>query len=414
MNKLDTIKLDNGLTIYLYKDSRRHSTFFQFITKFGGIYKDFSLDGVEYHMNDGVAHILEHYMCECNDAGNFLDILGEKQMNTNASTHFDMTRYYFNAVESVDFGINTLLNGIYNVKFSKEKLEKLKNPIYQEIRGKSDNKFFHSNIMMFDNTFNNIKFRTIGGSVEDVKNTTIEDVKACYDAFYQPSNQVIVVAGNFDKDAVLKQIKDFYKNLKIKKHDVKLLKPVENREIHNKESVLYYRTPLEYEEISFKIDLAALSPKEKLDLDFFMHCFYNNYFGVCSKLHKEMVDKKIITSGISCGDTLVDNYLIVNIGAYTYDTEYFRKRILEEIKSLDNFDEEAYELDKKSSILRIIMRDENIINMIIPFVDNLIIYDYPYLDTVEDIENLSYDDFVNTIKNIDFSNYSCLTIKNEK
>ena len=52
--------------------------------------------------------------------------------------------------------------------------------------------------------------------------------------------------------------------------------------------------------------------------------------------------------------------------------------------------------------------------MIIPFVDNLIIYDYPYLDTVEDIENLSYDDFVNTIKNIDFSNYSCLTIKNEK
>ncbi len=414
MNKLDKVELDNGLTIYLYNDLRRHSTFFQFVTKFGGLYKDFSLDGVEYHLQDGVAHILEHYMCECNDSGNFLKILGEKQMNTNASTHYDMTRYYFNTVENVSYGIETILNGIYNIDFTEEKLEKLKNPIFQEVRGKSDSKFYHSNIMCFDNLFNNIKFRTIGGSVEDVKKTTIDDVKACYDAFYQPNNQVIVIAGNFDKEAVLKQIKDFYSKLKFKKHDVKLLNPIESNNINKKSDILYYPTPLDYVELSFKVNISELSPKERLDLDFFLGCFFNNFFGVCSKLYQEFIDKKIITTRISCNDTKVEDYLVISIGAYTHDEEYFKKRVLEVINNLNEFDQESFELDKKSCILRMILRDENITMMIMPFVDNLITFNYPYLDTVDDIDKLSYEDYINTIKNIDFTKYTIVTIKNKE
>ena len=87
--------------------------------------RTFIVDGVEYHFQDGVAHILEHYVVECNETGNFLKLLGEKQMNTNASTHLNMTDFYFETVEDVTFGIQTMLNGIYNVKFIDEKLEKI-------------------------------------------------------------------------------------------------------------------------------------------------------------------------------------------------------------------------------------------------------------------------------------------------
>lgn len=86
MNKLDSVVLDNGLTIYFYPDKRRHSTFVQFVTLFGGLTKDFMYDGKEYHMPDGIAHILEHYIVECNDDGNFIESLGKREMNTNAST----------------------------------------------------------------------------------------------------------------------------------------------------------------------------------------------------------------------------------------------------------------------------------------------------------------------------------------
>ena len=64
MNNIDTVKLDNGLTIYFYVDKRRHSTFFQHITLFGGKTKDFIYDGDEYHLQDGIAHILEHYVVD--------------------------------------------------------------------------------------------------------------------------------------------------------------------------------------------------------------------------------------------------------------------------------------------------------------------------------------------------------------
>lgn len=414
MNKLETIKLDNGLTIYLYNDQRRHSTFFQFITFFGGVTKDFKFRGSEYHFQDGIAHILEHYVVECNDQGNFLKELGKRQMNTNASTHCNMTRFYFDAVEDVNFGIQTMLNGINNVTFSEEKLEKLKNPIYQEIRGRMDNKFYHSNNMAINNLFNKIKFRNIGGTIDEVREVTCQDIKVCYEAFYQPKNQAIVVAGNFNKEEVLKEIKNFYKNLERNYDDVELLEVAEEVEVRKKEDTLVFPTPTEYLEISFKIDISKYSPTEQLNLDFYLGCFYSHYFGVTSKVYKELVDKKVITSGINCGDVRIANFLIINIGAYTYDVEYFKKKIFESVTDPKDFDFEKFELDKKSAIINLILRDDNIINMIMPFVDNLVNFKYPYLDTVEDIEGLNFDDYVKMIKNIDFSNYTITTISENK
>jgi predicted Zn-dependent peptidase len=414
MNNIETLRLDNGLTIYLYNDMRRHSTFFQFITLFGGLTKDFYFDGEKHHIQDGVSHILEHYIVECNGQGNFLKELGEVQMNTNASTHYNMTRFYFDAVEDVLFGIKTLLNGIYNVSFDKDKLDKLKEPICQEIRGKSDNKFYHSNIRSINNIFNNLSFRSIGGTLEEVEKTTIDDLKLCYEAFYVPSNQFIVIGGNFNRDEVINCIKKFYKDLEITKHDVKLIENKEEKTVKIKEDVLYFPTPEKYYEISFKVDVSDLSINERLDLDFYLMCFYNNYFGITSPLYKELVNKKIITSNINCCDTTFYNYIVISIGTYTSNSDYFKNRVFEVIKNLDCFNEEKFLLDKKSAIIKMILRDENIMSMIMPFVDNIVNFNYPYLDNINDIERLNYNDYVKMISNIDFSNYSILSIENEK
>lgn len=52
--------------------------------------------------------------------------------------------------------------------------------------------------------------------------------------------------------------------------------------------------------------------------------------------------------------------------------------------------------------------------MILPFVDNVIIYQYPYLDTVSDIQRLTYSHYVKAIKQLDFSHYTITIIKNPK
>lgn len=410
MNKINKVVLENGLTIYLYNDKRRHSTFFQFVNLCGGITKDFVVDGKEYHMQDGIAHILEHYVVECNDKGNFLEILGERQMNTNASTHLNMTDFYFETVEDVNFGIKTLLNGIYNITFKKDKLEKLKNPIFQEIRGKSDNKFYHLNRQCNDNLFNKTKFRDIGGTLEEVEKTTIDDLRVFYEAFYQPSNQFIVIAGNFNKKEVLEEIFNFYENLKYTKHDVKVIKPKEELKVNIKEDILYFKTPLEYVNITYKMDMSNYSPEKALKLDFYLVTFFNMFFGTTSETYTKLTKDKVITSGIGCGNTRLNDTLTVSIGAYTYDVEAFKKAIINTIEEMNSFDEEKFELDKNNCIISMILRDENIFKIIIPFVNNIVDFNYPYVDTVEDIEAFDFEEFKDMIKELDFSHYAINTI----
>ena len=73
-----------------------------------------------------------------------------------------------------------------------------------------------------------------------------------------------------------------------------------------------------------------------------------------------------------------------------------------------------FELDKNSVFIRMILRDESIYKMIMPFVDNVILFHYPYLDEIKDIEKMNYHDFIKTIQSLDFSHYTVVTIKEKE
>lgn len=414
MSNIETIKLDNGLTIYLYSDKRRHSTLFQHITLFGGKTKDFIFEGKEYHIQDGVAHILEHYVVEENARGNFLKLLGEKQMATNASTYYGMTRYYFEAVENIEYGIETMIRGIYSPVFSEERLEKIKKPILQEIKGRMGNKFYHSNQMTLNNCFKNIKVRSIGGSLEEVENTTLDDIVTCYKAFYQPSNQFIVVAGSFDKDSVLKTINDIYNDLDLESYDMSLIPSNEENNVQKDFDILEFPTGEEYIEVTYKISLKNFNEKERLKMDFYLHYFFDMYFGMTSNLYRDLVKDKIITTTLSCSNFMIDDFVLVSIGSYSDNISLLERRIKDTCLKLNDFNEEIFEIDKRDSILKIVLRNENLVDTIMPFVSNIVEFNYPYPDTVNDIEEFSYDDFVKTIKSLDFSNYTVTNIKNKK
>lgn len=413
MNEIEVVTLDNGLTIYLYQDQKKHSTLFQFVTLFGGVTKDFIMDGVTYHLPDGIAHILEHYLVEYNSVGNFLKMLGEKQMHTNASTHFNMTEFYFETVSNLEYGIQTLLEGIYSPIFSQQNLFKVKEPIYQEIRGRSDNKFYQSNIETFNQLFSKFSFRSIGGSLQEVKKTTLSELELCYKAFYQPQNQFIVVGGNFNKQAVLQQIMDFYQKKALVSHSVKVLSVLEPLKVHKKVGKIHFPTAQEYTQISYKIPIKDFSVKERLKLDFYISFFCHMFFGLSSVLYQELVQQKIIIGDLSYHTIILDNFLILSIGSYTECGDTLVHKIRNEISSLEHFDVESFELDKCQSILNIILRPENLEQMLLPFVENIANFHYPYPDTKEDIEAFSFDDFREMISSLNFNHFTIITIKNE-
>ena len=413
MNKIETIKLDNGLTIYLYQDKRKHTTLFQLVTRFGGTTEDFIIDGKEIHLHDGIAHMLEHYLVECNKYGNFLDILGKKEMRTNASTSDTYTKYYFDTVENVEFGIKTILNCVYSPIFTKENLEKLKNPICQELRRSANNKFFHHNIKKLENCSHNIHYKTTLGSLKEIQNTTLEEIQLCYEAFYNPKNQFIVVAGNFDKEKILQVIKKEAKDLEASKHIVEKLDLQEKGSVVKKQGEIIFPTPNPYLEVTYKIPINHLSNIEQLKLTCYMQIFFKMNLGTSSPLYNKLVKNQIITTNINRIIRKIDKYLLISIGSYSNQEEVLKDEITKAIKKL-NWDQKLFEIDKKNIILDIILREENLPNTVGPFIENIVDFSYPYLDTVEDIEKLNYNEFKERISSLDFSNYTITTIHNPK
>ena len=135
--------------------------------------------------------------------------------------------------------------------------------------------------------------------------------------------------------------------------------------------------------------------------------------GVSSPLYKKLIKEKIITTGINRTNRKIHDYLLISIGAYTEQEKKLEEQILKAINSI-TLDQELFEIDKKNTLLDIILREENLSSVVAPLIGNIIDFNYPYPDTVEDIEKLNFKEFKEIISSLDFSNYTITTIHNPK
>ncbi len=403
-NNLTTYVLDNGLTVYFYNDNNKHSIHAELVTKYGGRYKDFILDGKEYHISDGVAHFIEHFLCEHGKAGNFLTLSGDNFIESNAFTSLDATRYYIDGVENMENALNIMLTNIYNPLFTIENHEKVKKAIYEEIRRSNDRKFFDFNVKFNECLFHNSNLKSNIGTIKEIEDLKLETVKACYHAFYKPTNQFLIIAGNFDKEKYLKQIKDFFANQHINKHEGYLIDTKEPLTTKKNSFKVYKKTTDTYTSIRYKINIKDLSPRERLDLESCLGNYLAINFGYSSSLKTKLEKDNIIVEHIDCYMEFQPNFVICSIGAMTKNEEAFVKTV-QNVMNNKSFDKELYELEVKQSLTRFILRYDSLQKTIIPFIDNIIYFDYPYLDEAKDFD-IPFDKYKEIISNLDFSNYT--------
>ena len=189
-----------------------------------------------------------------------------------------------------------------------------------------------------------------------------------------------------------------------------MIKHNETDKVNKVNDVLCFSTPREYRVVYYKINVSSFSNVDLLDLSFYVNCFFNNFFGQTSKLYKKLIDEGVITDTMNCGVRQIENYMILSIGNFTSNGDYFANSVIDTVSKMNSFSKKYFELDKKGCILSLIIRDENIFSMINPFIYNLVNLNYPCLDKVDDLYRLSYDDYVSTIKKLDFSNYCDIKI----
>lgn len=404
---IKSYQLENGLTVYFYPDRTKHSVIVNLIVKFGGKDTDVIINGEYYHLKNGMAHLLEHYTIEQNQYGNLISLLTKKFMYTNGVTNRLYTRYYFDAVKYIDEGLEILIKGIHRSIFSEQNLEITKHAIREEIRGVQDSIGRRINVLEMEQLFHNRSYRSNIGTIFDVDSVTIEDVEKVYRAFYQPSNEIIVVAGNFQEKEMLEKITKLYDELSFESHTIKRLLNEEPPTVKNKKAVLNFPTARPIFQLSFKVPIGNLTGEQKLKLDWYMSIFFEMNFSILSPIVKKLKDRKVIDKNLVLSSNFYDDYLIVKIGSYTNKKEELKKEILKTLKHL-RIDADVFELSIREKKLEISLRPEKLNDVIEPFIDNLVCFDYPYLDSVAYLDTLSIQEYQKIINQLDFSNY-CMT-----
>ncbi len=404
MNKAKFITLDNGLTILIYTDSSKSTNHVELYTFFGGNNGEYvDYNGNTKKVKPGTAHLLEHYICENTVEGNLLDNLRKYNiLSCNGGTNNENTSYFFNTVTNFYECLETFLKGIYNISFTKEKLDKTKKAVYSEIRDDKNNeknKIIEKKI----NGLFSINRKTLGSS-SSVKSITIKEIKDVYDNIYIPCNQFLVLAGNFDYDKTLSLVKNIYKEISFK-NDKKLSKVSDVKDVIKKRTI-YKSDYIDEVILTFKIDVSSLSCFDKYKLDWYLSFFLDINFSKYSKINEYINSCSDYVDDISAYLYYFNGYFVIDVIAFTKKVNGFEKLVLSSIKNRDSNEREVFELVKKDAITRISVRKDSISNYVAPTEENYIRFGYLDDDDIDVIDKFNYDEYDKIISNIDFTNYS--------
>ena len=115
--------LPNGLTVAVVKRKGFTKRLAYFVTDYGSIHTEFSLEGKVYKAPAGVAHYLEHKLFDMPDGRDVSAEFAAMGAMTNAFTSYDMTAYYFSCTENFEGCLKLLLEFVSTPYFTAESVE---------------------------------------------------------------------------------------------------------------------------------------------------------------------------------------------------------------------------------------------------------------------------------------------------
>ena len=195
--------LANGLTVCVVPRKGFTKRLAYFVTDYGSVHTQYSLDGKDYQSPAGVAHYLEHKMFDLPGNRDVSAEFAALGASTNAFTSYDMTAYYFSCTENFDACLRLLLEFVSTPYFTEESVEKERGIIDQEIGMNED----APDSVVFENLTRAMYARhpirvPILGTRETIRQITPEVLYSCHRAFYAPGNMLLCVVGDVDPEAV--------------------------------------------------------------------------------------------------------------------------------------------------------------------------------------------------------------------
>lgn len=274
--------LDNGLTLIHHHDKTTPFVIVNTLYKVGAKHED--------EHRTGFAHLFEHLMFS--GSKHFADFdkpLQEAGGENNAFTNNDYTNYY-DMVPAVNIETPMCLEAdrMVNLNINKKSLDVQRKVVCEEFKENYINQPY-GNVwhILREMVYEKHPYRwpTIGKELKHVEDATLEDVKAFYSKYYQPSNAILVLAGNIEKEQANTLAKTYFGELTGNAVEKRIFE--EPEQTMAKEKTVYEDVPLNAIYIAFKIC-------DRLHPDYYASDVTSDILsnGTSSRLHQKLVKEE--------------------------------------------------------------------------------------------------------------------------
>ena len=199
MIHFEKFKLKNNLTVIVHQDKSTPLACLNIIFDVGARDEDES--------RTGFAHLFEHLMFGGSvNIPNYDEPLQMVGGENNAFTTNDITNYYCTVPsENLETAFWLESDRMLSLAFDKKSLDVQRNVVIEEFKQRYLNQPYGDVWLLLRPLIYNVhpyKWATIGKEIKHIEEATMEDVKAFFKAHYNPSNAVLVVAGDVELDNV--------------------------------------------------------------------------------------------------------------------------------------------------------------------------------------------------------------------
>lgn len=340
----------SGLKIFVYPKKGYNSTYVLLGTKYGSINTEFSTskNSQTITVPAGTAHFLEHKMFESQEGDAFAHY-AKTGASANAYTAFDKTCYLFSCTENFEESLKILLKFVQTPYFTKETVAKEQGIIGQEIKMYEDDSDWRVLFNLLGAMYNSHPVKIdIAGTVESIAKITPEKLYECYNAFYNPNNMAICIAGDVDENDVLDLLE---KNLKCpEKVEAKTFYPHEDYKVAQNYVEQKFPISSKIFNLGFKemcSEGQRRTEKEHAETDILLEILASK----SSSLYSELLDLDLINTAsfgyeYFCGP----GYSSIIFSGETKDPDMTAKIIKNKIDTLkkNGIDKESFERAKKS------------------------------------------------------------------
>lgn len=207
----------------------------------------------------GIAHMLEHLSFKSTKnlrAGEFDEIVKGFGGVNNASTSFDYTRYFIkSSAGNLDKSLELFAELMSNLALEDSEFQPERNVVAEERLWRTDNSPMGYLYFRFFNTayvYHPYHWTPIG-FMEDIKTWKIEDIRAFYEAYYQPQNAIVLVSGDIEPNVVFESATKHFGALKNRTDSIPQVVAKEPKQDGERRVIVKKDSQVEYLTMGYKI-----------------------------------------------------------------------------------------------------------------------------------------------------------------